>query len=109
MLQDEFEERFRIPHEFSRDFEDKMTTAVVFRKPTIRKSVPPRLLLMASFKRLVSGAHWSTTAECAFVSASVLREFFTQKFAPYFSSDAYYSKHVHYPKTVNGIRATERT
>ena len=85
-----------------------MTTAVVFRKPTIRKSVPPRLLLMASFKRLVSG-RIGLLQECAFVSAPVLREFFTQKFAPYFSSDAYYSKHVHYPKTVNGIRATERT
>ena len=85
-----------------------MTTAGLFQKPTKSKSVPPRLLLMASFKRLASGAHWSTIAECAFVSAPILREFFAHKFAPYFSSDACYSKHVHYPKTVNDICATER-
>ena len=108
LLWDEFEDRFRIPHELSCDFEDEITTAGVFRKPMKSKSVPPRLFLMASFKRLASGVHWPTIEECAFVSAPVLREFFTQKFAPYFSSDAYYSTHVHYPKIVNSIRATER-
>ena len=108
LLLDEFEERFRIPHELFCDFEDEMTTAGVFRKRTRSASVPPRLLLMASFKRLASGAHWPTIAECAFVSRPVLREFFTRKFVPYFSSDAYYSRHVHYPKTLDSIRATER-
>ena len=108
LLQDEFEEIFRIPYDLFCDFEDEMTTAGVFRKPTKSKSVPPRILLMASFKRLASGAHWPTIVECAFLSGPVLTEFFTQKFAPYFSSDTYYAKHVHYPKTVNSIRATER-
>ena len=69
--------------------------------------MPPRLLLMASFKRSASGAHLATIAECAFVSAPVLREFFMHKFVLYFASDAYYSKHVHYPKTVDSISATE--
>ena len=85
-----------------------MTTAGVFREPTKSKSVSPRILLLVSFKRLASGAHWQTIAECAFVSAPVLREFSTQKFAPYFSSDAYYSRHVRYPKIVSSIRATGR-
>ena len=108
LLRNKFEERFRIPHELFCDFEDETTAAGVFRKPTKSKSVPPRILRMASFKRLTSGAHWPTIAECAFVSAPVLREFFTQKLAPYFSSDAYYSRHVHYSKTVTSIRVTER-
>jgi len=107
LLMDEFKERFRIPHDLFCDFEDEMTTAGVFQKRTDSKSVPPRLLLMASFKRIASGAHWATIAECAFVSAPVLRRFFAHKFVPYFASDAYYSKHVHYPKTVDSISATE--
>jgi len=107
LLMDEFKERFRIPHDLFCDFEDEMTTAGVFQKRTDSKSVPPRLLLMASFKRIASGAHWATIAECAFVSQPVLRRFFAHKFVPYFASDAYYSKHVHYPKTVDSISATE--
>jgi hypothetical protein len=90
------------------DFEDETTTAGLFHKRTKSKSVPPRLLLMASFKRLASGARWSTISECAFVSVPVLRQFFVDKFAPYLSSDAYYSTHVYHPKTVDSIRATER-
>ena len=34
LLRDEFEERFRIPHELFCDFEDEMTTAGLFQKPT---------------------------------------------------------------------------
>ena len=107
LLWDEFKERFRIPLELFCDFEDEMTTGI-FRKPTQRKSVPPRLLLMASFKRLASGAHWSTISECAFISTPVLREYFARKFVPYFASDAYYSMHVHFRKKMNDIRATQR-
>jgi len=107
-LRDEFEERFRIPHDLFCEFEDEMAAAGVFEKRSDKKRVPPRVLLMASFKRLASGARWAIIAECAFVSAPVLREFFARKFVPYFANDAYYSTHVYYPKTVDGIRATER-
>ena len=34
LLRVEFEERFRIPHELFCDFEDEMTTAGLFQKPT---------------------------------------------------------------------------
>ena len=50
-----------------------MTTAGVFCEPTKSKSVPPRILLMASFERLTSGAHWPTIVEYAFLSGPVLR------------------------------------
>ena len=73
LLRDEFAQRFRIPHDLFCVFEDEMTAARVFFRRTKSKSVPPRLLLMACFKRLASGAHWPTIAECAFVSAPVLR------------------------------------
>ena len=52
LLKAEFKERFRIPHDLFCDFEDEMTTAGVFQKRTKSKSVPPRLLLMSSFKRI---------------------------------------------------------
>jgi hypothetical protein len=83
-------------------------TVGITRCSTKSKSVPPRLLLLASFRRLASGAHWSVTSECAFVSQRALRKFFAGKFVPYFSSDAYYSTHVYYPKTVDSIRETDR-
>ena len=108
LLREEFEQRFRIPHALFCELEDEMTTAGVFRQRTKSKSVPPRLLLLASLRRLASGAHWSVISECAFVSQRALRRFFDGKFVPYFSSDAYYSTHVYYPKTVDGIRETER-
>ena len=108
LLRDEFAQRFRIPHDLFCVFEDEMTTAGVFFRPTKSKSVPPRLLLMACFKRLASGAHWPTIAECAFVSAPVLRAFFVNKFLPYFSSDAYYDSHVYYPKSAHDIQRIER-
>ena len=60
LLRDEFDEGFRISHELFCDFEDKMTTVGLFQTRTKSKSVPPRLLLLASFERLASGAHWST-------------------------------------------------
>ena len=76
------------------ELEDEMTTAGVFCQRTKSKSVPPRLLLLASFKRLASGAHWSVISECAFVSPACPSKFLAGKFVPYFSSDAYYSTHV---------------
>ena len=108
LLREEFEQRFRVPHALFCELEDEMTTAGVFRQRTKSKSVPPRLLLLASLRRLASGAHWSVISECVFVSQRALRKFFDGKFVPYFSSDAYYSTHVYYPKTVDGIRETER-
>ncbi|MBJ62013.1 MAG: hypothetical protein CMB57_02045, partial [Euryarchaeota archaeon] len=108
LLREEFEQRFRIPHVLFCELEDEMTTIGGVRQRTKSKSVPPRLLLLAGFRRLTSGAHWSVISECAFISQRALRKFFAGKFVPFFSSDAYYSTHVYYPKTVASIRETER-
>ena len=90
LLREEFEQRFRVPHALFCELEDEMTTAGVFRQRTKSKSVLPRLLLLASLRRLASGTHWSVISECVFVSQRALRRFFDGTFVPYFSSDAYY-------------------
>ena len=107
-LRDEFEERFRVPHDVFCEFEDEMRAAGVFDQATKSRSVPPRLLLMASFKRIASGAHWPAIAECAFVSVPTLRTFFVSKFLPFFSRDEFYDAHVSHPKTEDEIRSVER-
>ena len=85
-----------------------MDAAGVFCQRTKSRSVPPRLLLRGSFKRLASGAHWSTIAECAFVSERALRRFFVYKFLPFFSDDAHYKKHIYYPVTTRELQVLER-
>ena len=108
LVRREFQERFRIPHALFCDIHDEMEEKGLFRKRTRSKSVPSRILLLASFKRIASGAHWTTISELAFVSDRTLRDFFTDKFLPFFSNDEFYSKHVYYPKTIEELQKIER-
>ena len=108
LLKDEFHQRFRIPHELFCTIYDEMDAVGLFRHRTKSVRVPPRLLLMGSFKRIASGAHWETIAECAFVSRRALCRFFDNKFLPFFSEDDYYKKHVYYPTTTRELEVLER-
>lgn len=70
-------------------------------------SVPIELKLAAALRHLATGAHWDALGDSFKVSEKVLREWFWDKFAPWFM-ECRYSKHVRMPRSQKEIESVEK-